>query len=119
MLTNDCVPGLIFYYLPRGEKYIKFLALVSSIPPFLSIVKINKKSNIKKLNDMTHSFNTSVLQSSRHLSQNFYQVEIQDFNDEYTSFEIQAANFESANNKASRMAAEQGIDIYNMNVYRI
>ena len=92
---------------------------MSSIPPFLSIVKINKKSNIKKLNDMTHSYNTSILQSSRHLSQNFYQVEIQDFNDEYITFEVQAANFESANNKASRMAAEQGIDIYNMNVYRI
>lgn len=26
MLTNDSVPGLIFYYLPRGEKYLKFLA---------------------------------------------------------------------------------------------
>ena len=68
---------------------------------------------------MTHTFHTSVLQSSKNLSQNFYQVEIQDFNDEYISFEIQAANFESANNKASRMAAEQGIDIYNMNVYKI
>ena len=68
---------------------------------------------------MTHTYHTSVLQSSRHLSQNFYQVEIQDFNDEYISFEIQAANFQSANNKATRMAAEQGIDIYNMNVYKI
>lgn len=67
---------------------------------------------------MTHTFHTSVLQSSKHLSR-FYQVEIQDFNDEYISFEIQAANFESANNKASRMAAEQGIDIYNMNIYQI
>ena len=68
---------------------------------------------------MTHTFHTSVLQSSTYLSQNFYQVEIQDFNDEYISFEIQAANFQSANNKATRMAAEQGIDIYNMNVYKI
>ena len=68
---------------------------------------------------MTHTFHTSVLQSSKHLSQNFYQVEIQDFNDEYISFEIQAANFQSANNKANRMAAEQGIDIYNMNLYKI
>lgn len=92
---------------------------MSPLPKSFSIVKINKMSNFLKLKDMTHSFNTSVLQSSRHLSQNFYQVEIQDFNDEYISFEIQAANFQSANNKASRMAAEQGIDIYNMNVYKI
>ena len=68
---------------------------------------------------MTHSFNTSVLQSSTHFSQNFYQVEIQDYNDEYITFEVQASNFQSANNKATRMAAEQGIDIYNMNVYKI
>ena len=68
---------------------------------------------------MTHSCNTSVLQSSRHLSQNFYQVEIQDFNDEYITFEVMASNFSDANSKASSMAAQQGIDIYNMNVYKI
>ena len=68
---------------------------------------------------MTHSYNTSVLKSSRHPSQNFYQVEIQDYNDEYSIFEVQASNFSDANSKASSMAAEQGIDIYNMNVYKI
>lgn len=68
---------------------------------------------------MTHSINTSVLQSSKHLSKNFYQVEIQDFNDEYITFEIMASNFSDANSKASSMAAQQGIDIYNMNVYKI
>ena len=68
---------------------------------------------------MTHSYNTSVLKSSRHLSQNFYQVEIQDYNDEYITFEVQASNFSDANSKASSMAAEQRIDIYNMNVYKI
>ena len=68
---------------------------------------------------MTHSFNTSVLQSSTHLSQNFYQVEIQDFNDEYITFEVMASNFSDANSKASSIAAQQGIDIYNMNVYKI
>ena len=68
---------------------------------------------------MTHSYNTSVLKSSRHLSQNFYQVEIQDYNDEYITFEIQASDFSAANSIATSMAAEQGIDIYNMNVYKI
>jgi hypothetical protein len=46
-------------------------------------------------------------------------VEIQDYNDEYITFEIQASNFSDANSKASSMAAEQGIDIYNMNLYKI
>ena len=68
---------------------------------------------------MTHSYNTSVLKSSRNLSQNFYQVEIQDYNEEFTTFEIQASDFSNANSKASSMAAEQGIDIYNMNLYKI
>ena len=68
---------------------------------------------------MTHSYKTSVLKSSRNLSQNFYQVEIQDYNEEFTTFEIQASDFSNANSKASSMAAEQGIDIYNMNLYKI
>lgn len=68
---------------------------------------------------MTHTYSTSVLKSSRNLSQNFYQVEIQDFNDEYITFEVQAQSFSSAEVKASRMAAEQSIDVYNMNIYKI
>ena len=68
---------------------------------------------------MTHSYNTSVLKSSKNLSQNFYQVEIQDYNEEFITFEIQASDFSDANSIATSMAAEQGIDIYNMNVYKI
>lgn len=68
---------------------------------------------------MTHTFSTSVLKSSRNLSQNFYQVEVQDFNDEYITFEVLASSFSSAESKAARMAAEQCIDVYNMNIYKI
>lgn len=68
---------------------------------------------------MTHTFSTSVLKSSRNLSQNFYQVEVQDFNDEYITFEVQASSFSSAESKATQMVAEQCIDVYNMNIYKI
>lgn len=68
---------------------------------------------------MTHSFNTSINKSNRFLSNCFYQVEIEDFDNVIVTFEVMARNFTEANDKATAMASAYCTEIYNMNIYRI
>lgn len=67
---------------------------------------------------MTHSYQTSQFQTRRHLATEFYQAEVEDFNGEFFSFEISASSFADADNKVAALASAQGIDIYNVNIYK-
>lgn len=67
---------------------------------------------------MTHSYQTSIYKSRRTMSTSFYQAEVQDFDNEYYEFEVSATSFEDANAQVASLASAQGIDIYNINIYK-
>lgn len=67
---------------------------------------------------MTHSYQTSIYKSRKAMSNSFYQAEVQDFDNEYYEFEVSATSFEDANSQVASLAAAQGIDIYNINIYK-
>lgn len=49
----------------------------------------------------------------------FYQAEVEDFNNDFHTFEVSAHSFSEANSKVSSLAMSQGIDIYNVNIYKL
>lgn len=67
---------------------------------------------------MTHSYQTSVLKTRRCMATNFYQAEVEDFNNDFYSFEVTASCFAEANEKVTLLAMSEGIDIYNVNIYK-
>lgn len=66
---------------------------------------------------MTHFYNTSVTKNYRHFSTS-YIVEVEDYDNEITSFNVDAYSIEDANAKGTELAQSYGIDIYNMNIYK-
>lgn len=67
---------------------------------------------------MTHTYQTSVITSTRNNTVATYMVEVEDFNGDTHDFEVVARNFASASAKAASLCAEEFIDIYNMNIYK-
>jgi hypothetical protein len=47
-----------------------------------------------------------------------YNVEVENFDGETFDFEIEAKSFSEASEIAGWRAAEEGIDVYNMNIYK-
>lgn len=67
---------------------------------------------------MTHVYQTSVLKTRRSMACDFYNVEVENYDGETFDFEIEAHSFSEASELASFRAAEDGIDVYNMNIYK-
>lgn len=51
--------------------------------------------------------------------QNFYQVEVQDFDGCSFDFDVEARSYEEAAAKVEALAAESFIQVYNMNIYLV
>lgn len=48
---------------------------------------------------------------------NLYQVYIENFDGEISEYEVTADSFDEAAQEANSLAFDEGIDIYNMNIY--
>jgi len=67
---------------------------------------------------MTYSVQTSAFKTRKHMYNDIYSVEIENFDGETFDFEIEAKSFSEASEIAGWRAAEEGIDVYNMNIYK-
>lgn len=67
---------------------------------------------------MTYSVQTSAFKTRRHMVSDFYQVEVINYEGESFDYEIEANSFAEASEIAGWRAAEDGIDVYQMNCYK-
>lgn len=67
---------------------------------------------------MTYSVQTSSFKTRRHMANDIYTVEVEDFDGCTYDYEIEASSFSEASIVAGWRAAEDGIDVYNMNIYK-
>lgn len=67
---------------------------------------------------MTYSVQTSVFKTRRHMASDFYSVEVINYEGESFDYEIEAHSFSEASEIAGWRAAEDGIDVYQMNCYK-
>ena len=78
---------------------------------------------------MTASVQTSVIMSKselgysyrnrRRFTQNLYQASITDFEGDEYEFEVMANSFEEAATQLEAMAADNFIQVYNINIYQV
>lgn len=67
---------------------------------------------------MTYTVQTSAFKTRRYMVSDIYSVEVIDFDGDSYDYEIEANSFSEASEIAGWRAAEDGIDVYQMNCYK-